>query len=158
MPMCDWSSDVCSSDLGQLRGGLGTRPCRFRCSKSCCGPWHLPAPLGLNQEDPKGFLCAGIHAPEPLPPSSSRLCQRTQSRLFSDCRLLQEAFPATLSQLCDSGSALWDLDGNQAWVRSPRCFQNADSWPHCKPTMLKVRVDTGQKWELRRCILNKLFR
>ena len=41
---------------------------------------------------------------------------------------------------------------------SPRCFWNADSWPHCKPIMLNVRVDTGWKWELRHCIFNKLFR
>lgn len=53
-----------------------------------------------------------------------------------------------------------DKETEVTWVgvRSPRCFWNAGSWPHCKPTMLKVRVDTGWKWELRRCVLNKLFR
>ena len=95
-----------------MEAGLGTRPRRFRCSKSCSGTWHLPAPLGLNQEDPKGFLCAGIHAPEPLPPSSSQLCQRTQSRLCSVSAASSRKPSLPHSQLSDPGSALWDLDGN----------------------------------------------
>src|SRR3546814_14441735 len=62
MGIIDWSSDVCSSDLGLNRAGPAALPCRPGCG-ACCSAPSISSPMPkMPDGKPAGQRCAHLNA------------------------------------------------------------------------------------------------
>src|SRR3546814_13239079 len=100
MRISDWSSDVCSSDLGQLRGGREAAPARSPTRqpnasilwaagwgsgpvsprKSLFRDFPNERPTRHHARESRGFCC-----PAPLAAAGIRFCRSEERRVGKEC-------------------------------------------------------------------------